>query len=196
MTSMELRPVAKHGYPGRTYKFYSGPEVLYPFGYGLSYTKFLYETSCNGTTVRMPVAGRHCKGLSYRRSALSSFASSGGLPSSCQAVNVDGHACQETVSFNVSVTNGGSRDGAHAVLVYTVPPPEVADAPIKQVAAFRRVFVRAGSTVAEKFTLNVCRAFGVVERTANKVVPSGVSAVLVQNGDSSVFFPEKIEFSV
>ncbi|OEL16116.1 putative beta-D-xylosidase 2 [Dichanthelium oligosanthes] len=192
MTSMEFRPVAKHGYPGRTYKFYSGPEVLYPFGYGLSYTKFLYETSCNGTTVTMPVAGHHCKGLSYHRSALSS---SSALPS-CQAINVDGHACTETVSFNVSVTNGGGRDGAHAVLVYTAPPPEVAEAPIKQVAAFRRVFVPAGSTVTETFTLNVCRAFGIVERTAYTVVPSGVSTVLVQNVDSSVSFPVKIEFSV
>ncbi|WVZ90191.1 hypothetical protein U9M48_036517 [Paspalum notatum var. saurae] len=193
MTSMELRPVAKHGYPGRTYKFYSGPEVLYPFGHGLSYTKFLYETSCNGTTVTMPVAGRHCKGLSYRPSALSS---SGAPPPSCQAINVDEHACTETVSFNVSVINGGSRGGAHAVLVYTVPPPEVAEAPIKQVAAFRRVFVPAWSTVTEKFTLNVCRAFGIVERTAYTVVPSGVSTVLVQNGDSSVSFPVKIQFSV
>ena len=87
-------------------------------------------------------------------------------------------------------------DGAHAVLVYTVLPPEVADAPVKQVAAFRRVFVPAGSTVTEKFTLNVCRSFGIVERTAYKVVPPGVSTVLVQNGDSSVSFPVKIDFSV
>ncbi|KAJ1265352.1 hypothetical protein BS78_08G070200 [Paspalum vaginatum] len=193
MTSMELRPVAKHGYPGRTYKFYSEPEVLYPFGHGLSYTKFLYETSCNGTTVTMPAAGRHCEGLSYHPSALSSSVAP---PPSCQAINVDEHACTETVSFNVSVINGGSRGGAHAVLVYTVPPPEVAEAPIKQVAAFRRVFVPAWSTVTEKFTLNVCRAFGIVERTAYTVVPSGISTVLVQNGESSVSFPVKIQFSV
>jgi len=64
-------------------------------------------------------------------------------------------------------------DGAHAVLVYTVLPPEVADAPVKQVAAFRRVLAPAGSTVTEKFTLNVCRSFGIVERTAYKVVPPG-----------------------
>jgi len=71
----------------------------------------------------MPVAGGHCKGLSYRPSALSTFASSSAAPPSCEAINVDGHACEETVSFNVSVIYGGSRDGAHAVLVYTVPPP-------------------------------------------------------------------------
>ncbi|XP_062203801.1 probable beta-D-xylosidase 2 [Phragmites australis] len=189
MTSMDFRPVPKHGYPGRTYKFYDGPEVLYPFGHGLSYTKFLYETCCNGTTIKMLTAGRHCKELSYNPSA--SLAAP-----ACPAINVDGHACTETVSFNVSVINGGGRDGAHAVLVYTVPPPEVADAPIKQVAAFRRVFVPAWSTATARFTLNVCRAFGIVERTAYTVVPSGVSTVLVQNGDSSVSFPVKIEFSV
>jgi hypothetical protein len=51
MTSMEFRPVPELGYPGRTYKFYDGPEVLYSFGYGLSYTKFLYETGTNGSAI-------------------------------------------------------------------------------------------------------------------------------------------------
>ncbi|RLN12912.1 hypothetical protein C2845_PM09G14580 [Panicum miliaceum] len=190
MTSMEFRPVPELGYPGKTYKFYDGPEVLYPFGYGLSYTKFLYETGTNGSAVTIPVPGGHSKGLSYKPNVATTPA--------CQAVNVEGHTCAETVSFNVSVTNAGGRSGAHVVLVYTAPPPEVAQAPIKQVAAFRRVFVPAKSTATVPFALNVCKAFGFVERTAYTVVPSGVSKVLVENGDSSssVSFPVKIELSV
>ncbi|KAL5196772.1 hypothetical protein ABZP36_000284 [Zizania latifolia] len=187
MTSMELRPVPKLGYPGRTYKFYEGPEVLYPFGYGLSYTKFLYKMDTNGTAVTIPVAGRHCKKLSYKPSVFAP---------ACPAINVDGHACAEIVSFNVSVINSGGKGGSHPVIVFTKPPTEVDDAPIKQVVAFQRVFVHAWSTVNVSFTLNVCKAFGVVEKTAYTVVPSGVSTVLVENGDSSVSFPVKINLSV
>ncbi|KAL6643555.1 hypothetical protein ACP70R_018321 [Stipagrostis hirtigluma subsp. patula] len=189
MTSMPLRPVPELGYPGRTYKFYDGEDVLYPFGHGLSYTKFLYETHTNGTTVTISTAGSHCKGLS-RKPSTSSV-----TPPACQAVNVDGHPCNDTMSFNLSVVNGGDRDGTHAVIVYTTPPGEVADAPIKQVAEFRRVSVPKWSTEVVPFELNVCKAFGIVERTAYTVVPSGVSRVLVENGDSSVTFPVKIEFS-
>lgn len=189
MTSMAFRPVPELGYPGRTYKFYDGPHVLYPFGYGLSYTKFHYKASTNGTAVTVPAAGGHCKSLSYKPD--SSFT----VPP-CPAVNVDGHACAETVNFDVSVANRGDRDGAHVVIVYTVPPPEVDQAPIKQVAAFRRVYVPARSTVDVPFELNVCKAFGIVERTAYTVVPSGVSRVLVENAHSSVSFPVKIKFDV
>ncbi|KAL6602781.1 hypothetical protein ACP70R_043142 [Stipagrostis hirtigluma subsp. patula] len=188
MTSMQFRPVPELGYPGRTYKFYDGPDVLYPYGYGLSYSKFHYKTATNGTVVTVPAGGRHCKGLSYKSSVSTAPA--------CPAINVDGHACTETISFNVSVINIGDKDGAHVVLVYTMPPPEVDQAPIKQVAAFQRVYVPASSTVSVPFTLNVCKAFGIVERTAYTVVPSGVSKVLVENVDSSVSFPVKIELSV
>ncbi|KAL5203942.1 hypothetical protein ABZP36_008813 [Zizania latifolia] len=187
ITSMELRPVPKLGYPGRTYKFYDGPEVLYPFGYGLSYTKFLYKTDTNGTAVTIPVADQHYKKLSYK---------SGVSAPACPAINVDGQACTETVSFNVSVINSDGKGGSHPVIVFTKPPAEVDDAPIKQVVAFQRVFVHARSTVDVSFTLNVCKAFGIVEKTAYTVVPSGVSTVLVENGDSSVSFPVKINLSV
>ncbi|KAF7048644.1 hypothetical protein CFC21_057368 [Triticum aestivum] len=192
MTSMELRPRPDHGYPGRTYKFYDGPEVLYRFGHGLSYTKFRYETSAgNGTAVTL-AAGGHCKRLSYKAGAVDATPS-------CPAIDVASHSCKETVDFNVSVVNGGDVDGSHTVLVYTVPPPEVAGAPIKQVVAFQRVFVKAGGAATVGFSLKVCEAFGIVEKTAYTVVPSGVSTVLLENGDtsspSSVSFPVKINFS-
>ncbi|KAM3312468.1 hypothetical protein ACQJBY_032403 [Aegilops geniculata] len=192
MTSMELRPRPDHGYPGRTYKFYDGPEMLYRFGHGLSYTKFRYETSAsNGTAVTL-AAGGHCKRLSYKAVAVDAAPS-------CPAIDVASHACKETVDFNVSVVNGGDVDGSHTVLVYTVPPPEVAGAPIKQVVAFQRVFVKAGGAATVGFSLKVCEAFGIVEKTAYTVVPSGVSTVLLENGDtsspSSVSFPVKISFS-
>ncbi|VAH92271.1 unnamed protein product [Triticum turgidum subsp. durum] len=192
MTSMELRPRPDHGYPGRTYKFYDGPYVLYRFAHGLSYTKFRYESSAgNGTAVTL-AAGGHCKQLSYKAGAVDTAPS-------CPAIDVASHACKETVDFNVSVVNCGDVDGSHTVLVYTVPPPEVAGAPIKQVVAFQRVFVKAGRAATVGFSLKVCEAFGIVEKTAYTVVPSGVSTVLLENGDtsspSSVSFPVKISFS-
>ncbi|KAI4996802.1 hypothetical protein ZWY2020_052144 [Hordeum vulgare] len=157
MTSMELRPRPDHGYPGRTYKFYDGPEVLYWFGHGLSYTKFRYESSAgNGTAVTLAAAGGHCKRLSYKAGAVDAAPS-------CPAIDAATHACKETVDFNVSVVNAGDVDGSHVVLVYTVPPPEVAGAPIKQVVAFQRVFVKAGGAATVGFTLKVCEAFGIVE---------------------------------
>jgi beta-D-xylosidase 4 len=38
---MRMRPNLTDGYPGRTYRFYAG-NVVYPFGYGLSYSEFEY----------------------------------------------------------------------------------------------------------------------------------------------------------
>uniref|UniRef100_M8CAF0 Putative beta-D-xylosidase 2 n=1 Tax=Aegilops tauschii TaxID=37682 RepID=M8CAF0_AEGTA len=188
MTSMALRPVADKGYPGRTYKFYGGPEVLYPFGHGLSYSNLSYASDTTGASVTARVAAwESCKQLTRKL---------GTAPLACPAVNVAGHGCQEEVSFSLTVANRGSRDGTHVVLVYTVPPAEVDDAPLKQLVAFRRVFVPAGAAVQVPFTLNVCKAFAIVEETAYTVVPSGVSTVLVGDEALSFSFPVKIELAV
>jgi len=41
MEDMKMRP--HDASPGRGYRFYTGREMLYPFGHGLSYTKFSYS---------------------------------------------------------------------------------------------------------------------------------------------------------
>jgi hypothetical protein len=42
MTDMNMRSDPSRGYPGRTYRFYTGP-VVYSSGYGLSYSTYSYS---------------------------------------------------------------------------------------------------------------------------------------------------------
>ena len=41
LDDMQMRP--RQSSPGRTYRFYTGESVVYPFGYGLSYSKWDYS---------------------------------------------------------------------------------------------------------------------------------------------------------
>lgn len=42
MSNMNMRPNQTTGYPGRTYRFFTG-KPIWEFGYGLSYSKFSYS---------------------------------------------------------------------------------------------------------------------------------------------------------
>ncbi|CAO2201765.1 unnamed protein product [Urochloa humidicola] len=92
--------------------------------------------------------------------------------------------------------NTGGAGGDHVVPVYIAPPAVVGDAPIKQLVAFRRVFMPAGATVEVPFELNLCRDFTIVEETAYTVVPSGASAVIVGDDPLALSFPVKINLTV
>ncbi|OAY62546.1 putative beta-D-xylosidase 2 [Ananas comosus] len=188
MTSMPLRPVDEFGYPGRTYKFFNGT-ALYPFGYGLSYSNYTYGgVRCFSCSVTISLdSTEFCKPLSYKEEVNAS---------TCPALKIDELPCKETIEFDVGVTNHGTRGGSNVVIVYSKPPAEVADAPLKQVVGYQRVFVPAGGTAKVHFSLNACKALGLVEKTAYTVLPSGTSTIVVGDGDVAVSFPVEVQFQL
>ncbi|CAK7356994.1 unnamed protein product [Dovyalis caffra] len=58
MTNMNMRPDASNGYPGRTYRFYTG-ETVYSFGDGLSYSQFNHELIQAPQLVSVPLEENH-----------------------------------------------------------------------------------------------------------------------------------------
>ena len=179
MTSMSLRPV--DNYPGRTYKFFNGSTV-YPFGYGLSYTKFKYE--CNSTEMPIDVKLnklQHCHGLTYKN---------GDQSQECPSVSIDDLSCNEEISFEIKVENVGEKDGSDVVLVYSVPPEEIDGTHIKQLVGFERVYLTAKESKSVKFELNVCKSLNIVSFSGYRLLPSGLHKIVV--GDISI--PVKVSY--
>ncbi|KAG0496495.1 hypothetical protein HPP92_001186 [Vanilla planifolia] len=184
MTSMKLRPIDELGYPGRTYKFFNG-STIYPFGHGLSYTTYNYtvRTSANHFSFKIP-SGRYCPPVNY---------TDGAYVPPCPSAVVDFLPCSDNLSFEVEVANIGNMDGGHVVMVYSKAPDTILGAPSKQVVAFQRVYVPAGKSTVAKFDLNLCKVFGIVESSANIVLPAGQNTVIIGNSDTSVSFPVQID---
>ncbi|CAL9132296.1 unnamed protein product [Musa acuminata var. zebrina] len=189
MTSMQLRPNDQLGYPGRTYKFFNGTS-LYPFGHGMSYTQFSYSRK-NDSGIFLPI-----KVDNHHLCKLPSDKANATVDSHCPSISVDALGCKEEMSFEVDVTNVGKVDGDDVVLVYSKPPKGVADAPLKQLVAYQRVYVESGKTSSVKFSLNACKALNLVEKTAYVVLHSGEHAIVVGDGDSAVSFPVEIELQL
>ncbi|URE40679.1 Glycosyl hydrolase family 3 N terminal domain [Musa troglodytarum] len=192
MTSMPLRPIDELGYPGRTYKFFDG-QTVYPFGYGLSYTQFNYTLKSVPSSVVVKLDPLQlCLPLTYKPNASLEEEHAG---AACQSVSVADTACNHEIDFEVEVANTGKFDGNHVVIVYSKPPAGVAGAPIKQVVAFRRVFVLAGASSSVKFSIDACKSLSIVEKTAYKVLPRGQHTIVVGDDEPTVSFPVEVDFN-
>ncbi|KAJ4831709.1 hypothetical protein Tsubulata_008367, partial [Turnera subulata] len=145
MTSMPLRPVDSLGYPGRTYKFFTGSTV-FPFGYGLSYTKFNYTLKPAVRSAQIKLNKfQHCYGIKYENDSYNP---------PCPSVRIVDLECKEKIEFEVEVQNTGSKDGSEVVIAYSKPPQGILATHIKQVIGFQRVFVPAGGSKNVRFVLN------------------------------------------
>lgn len=175
MTDMSMRADPGRSYPGRSYRFYKGP-VVYPYGHGLSYTKFSSSIALAPTELTVRLDGR--------RPALNST----GLN---RAVRVTHTRCDGlSIPVHVDVKNEGSVDGAHTVMVYS-NPPEGHWAPWKQLVAFQKVHVVQGRQERVVFNIDVCRDLSFADRYGIRRIPIGDQSL--QIGDLSYSVSLKTE---
>ncbi|KAH8489085.1 hypothetical protein H0E87_024650 [Populus deltoides] len=171
MTNMAMRSSKSKGYPGRTYRFYKG-KVVYPFGHGISYTNFVHTIASAPTMVSVPLDGhRH---------------GSGNATISGKAIRVTHARCNRlSLGMQVDVKNIGSMDGTHTLLVYSRPPARHW-APHKQLVAFEKVHVAAGTQQRVGINIHVCKSLSVVDGSGIRRIPMGEHSLHIGDVKHSV----------
>ncbi|OEL38638.1 hypothetical protein BAE44_0000341 [Dichanthelium oligosanthes] len=120
MTNTAMRANPASGYPGRTYRFYTGP-TIHPFVHGLSYTQFTHSLA----------------------QLTGGDASAASTSTASSLLNATRSGSARAVPVHVD-----DRDSAHTVIVYhSAPPASVAGAgaPAMQLVAFEKVHVSAAA---------------------------------------------------
>jgi beta-glucosidase len=135
----DLPPFADYGMDGRTYRRFHGAP-LYPFGHGLSYTRFTYSA------------------LTLDHAEI---------------------AAGDAARVSVDVTNNGDREGAEVVQLYVSRPGD--DAPVRSLAGFQRILLKAGETRRVTFDLSAS-AMSLVDASGQRSVPAGQVSVWVGGG--------------
>ncbi|XP_047315106.1 beta-xylosidase/alpha-L-arabinofuranosidase 2-like [Impatiens glandulifera] len=157
MTNMNMRPDPTTGYPGRTYRFYTG-ETVYTFGDGLSYTSFNHHIAQAPKLISIPLGLDHtCRS------------------SKCRSIDIlDEPTCQN-VSFSIRmrVKNVGGMSGGQTLFLFT-SPPSVHNAPRKHLLGFEKVkMLRPKEEGSVSFKVDVCKDLSVVDEVGNRKIALG-----------------------
>ncbi|KAI4375624.1 hypothetical protein MLD38_013473 [Melastoma candidum] len=155
MTNMNMRPDPVTGYPGRTYRFYTG-ETVYKFGDGLSYTDFSHQLVEAPALVTVPLEETHeCRS------------------SQCKSISINDQICSNLAfSIHLKVRNTGRMSGAHTVFLFS-SPPAVHNSPQKHLLAFEKVFLDPSSETSVRFPVDVCENLSIVDEFGSRKVALG-----------------------
>jgi beta-glucosidase-like glycosyl hydrolase len=135
MTNMAMRPDVTTGYPGRTYRFYTG-ETVYKFGHGLSYANVVYSEAAVET-----VMGGASESVGVRRAL---------APTSFLRMPADSHGA---LAVCIRVSNQGDVASDEVVLLFHVPPKAEGRA-ARRLVAFERIHLKAGEARVIRFELS------------------------------------------
>ncbi|OAE24539.1 hypothetical protein AXG93_2415s1180 [Marchantia polymorpha subsp. ruderalis] len=172
MTDMNMKPNTSSGYPGRSYRFYTG-ETVYSFGDGLSYTNFLSTITSAPSRFLIP-------SLEQQR-CYHNFNSTSKCPKGFQ-----NELTCDTASFEVrvSVSNQGVRRGSETLMLYSVPPKSgIGGEPLKQLIAFQRVSLDAYSSMDVGFEVLPCKHLSSVKYDGTKELVEGTHTLVLGSKD-------------
>ncbi|EOX98858.1 Beta-D-xylosidase 4 [Theobroma cacao] len=155
MTNMNMRPDPSSGYPGRTYRFYTG-ETIYTFGDGLSYSKFSHQLVKAPQLVSIPLEEVHvCRS------------------SECKSVDAIEQSCKNLAfDIHLRVQNKGRNSGSHTVFLFSTPP-SVHNSPRKHLLGFEKVLLTGKSESLVRFKVDVCKDLSVVDERGSRKVSLG-----------------------
>lgn len=168
MTDMRMRADPATSYPGRTYRFYTGPKV-YEFGYGLSYSKYSYQfISGPQTNLQINQSSIH---LMVENSETIRY----------KLVSELGEKTCETMSVSVTlgVKNHGSMMGKHPVLLFMKQEKHRNGNPLKQLVGFQSVKLEAGERAKVEFELSPCEHLSRANEYGVKVIEEGSYSLVV-----------------
>lgn len=158
---MNMRPDPATGYPGRTYRFYTGPTV-YEFGDGLSYSSFYHQLAEAPNQVSIPLEEGHvCHS------------------SKCKSIDVVQQSCQN-LAFDVhlSVKNIGKMSGSDIIFLFS-SPPSVHNSPQKHLLGFEKVFLEPQTEGMVRFKVDVCKDLSLVDEVGGRKVALGQHVIHV-----------------
>ncbi|KAJ8500949.1 hypothetical protein OPV22_011501 [Ensete ventricosum] len=175
MTDMRMRPDRATGYPGRSYRFYTGKPV-YQFGYGLSYSSHSYEFEAEAATSIYLNNSSSPQATSNDPSTLSYDIASLGF-----------NTCRELkFSAMVGVKNHGPMPGNHPVLLFSRWSSTEHGRPMKQLVGFQSVYLEAGESTKVEFSLSACEHLSRVVDDGKRVLDKGSHFLIVGDEEHQI----------
>ncbi|KAL9328520.1 hypothetical protein ACSQ67_003523 [Phaseolus vulgaris] len=167
MNDMNMRADPSRGYPGRTYRFYTGSRV-YGFGHGLSYSHFSYnflsapsEISLSRITKDgfrkrlLHQAGKEVNGVDY-------------IP-----INELQNCNSFSFSVRISVTNLGDLDGGHVVMLFSKGPKVVDGSPETQLVGFSSLHTVSNKSTDTSILVHPCEHLSFADEQGKRILPMG-----------------------
>ncbi|CAM8900993.1 unnamed protein product [Rhodiola kirilowii] len=165
-------PDPSRGFPGRTYRFYTGDRV-YGFGGGLSYTTYHYHLMSAPDVISL---SKFIKSSPNEKSPEHNINHS-------NLIQVDELMSCAALKFYVqlSVTNTGDMDGSHVILLFARLPKSVPGTPEKQLVGFSRIHTTSHESTETTILVDPCEHLSTADEQGIKVLPSGDHILMVDD---------------
>ncbi|XP_022740257.1 probable beta-D-xylosidase 6 [Durio zibethinus] len=176
MNDMNMRADPFRGYPGRTYRFYTGNRV-YGFGQGLSYTNFTYKflSAPRKLSLLRSFTGTSRKNVLHKNQGL-------------DYIHVDEVASCDSLRFyvRISVTNVGDIDGSHVIMLFSGAPKIFEGTPKRQLIAFDRVHTSSSRPTETRILVDPCNHLSIVDEHGKRIFPLGDHVLTLGHLEHSV----------